>query len=80
LEEVRKDGVTYAMSFRVNYNGKGILDITLVHSVSAAYPSEFEKNVIIDLESGESIKLEDAKMSPLRVGAFVEDAAVEVAN
>jgi len=60
LDEIRQDQFTSGLTFKVNYNGKGVLDVTLIHSGSTAYPSDFEEHVVIDLESGEKIEIRSA--------------------
>jgi hypothetical protein len=39
-------------SYQVNYNKNGILDITLIVSGSGAYPSDYQKTVVVDLKTG----------------------------
>jgi len=38
--------------YKVNYNKKGILDVTLSMTGSAAYPSGYSKTVVVDLKTG----------------------------
>jgi hypothetical protein len=38
--------------FKVNYNNNGILDITLIVTGSGAYPSTYEKTVVINTKTG----------------------------
>jgi len=42
-------------SYTVNYNRNGILDITLSVTGTGAYPSTFNKTVVIDLKTGNRI-------------------------
>jgi len=39
-------------TYKVNYNKNGILDITLSVSGSGAYPSEYDRTVVVDLATG----------------------------
>ena len=43
-------------SYTVNYNKKSILDITLSAEGSGAYPSTFNKTVVVDLKTGNKVK------------------------
>lgn len=45
--------------YEVNYNKNGILDITLSLSGSAAYPSVFQKTVVVDLKTGRRVRPSD---------------------
>ena len=42
-------------SYEVNYNKNGLLDIVLTTEGSAAYPSTFNKEIVVDLTSGNRI-------------------------
>ncbi len=42
-------------SYEVNYNKNGLLDITLMSEGSAAYPSSFSKEVVIDTKTGNQV-------------------------
>lgn len=44
-------------SYKVNYNGKGFLDIQLTHTV---YVFAFEKTIVVDLQTGNRIKIDEA--------------------
>lgn len=41
--------------YKVNYNKKGILDVTLNMTGSAAYPSDYSKTVVVDLRTGDRV-------------------------
>ena len=43
-------------SYTVNYNKKNILDITLSVEGSGAYPSTYNKTVVVDLKTGNRVK------------------------
>ena len=43
-------------SYTVNYNKKNILDITLSSEGSGAYPSTYNKTVVVDLKTGNKVK------------------------
>jgi hypothetical protein len=45
--------------YKVNYNKNGILDITLNMEGSGAYPSDFNKTVVIDLKTGNRVMPQD---------------------
>ncbi|MCA1624643.1 MAG: hypothetical protein LC768_03395 [Acidobacteria bacterium] len=47
-------------SFKVNYNKNGILGISLSMSGSGAYPSIYEKAVVVNLKTGDRIEPPDA--------------------
>ena len=46
-------------TYQVNYNKNGILDITLNVSGSGAYPSEYDRTVVVNLKTGERAKPTD---------------------
>jgi hypothetical protein len=46
-------------SYKVDYNKKGILGVILTMSGSAAYPSVYDKSVVVNLRTGETIKPQD---------------------
>ena len=48
------------MSYQVNYNKNGILDISLTQEGAGAYPDGRTVNLVIDLKTGEQIKIKDA--------------------
>ena len=50
----------YELSYKVNYNKKGVLDIALTQEGSAAYPDQSTKELVIDLKTGEQVKFTDA--------------------
>ena len=43
-------------SYTVNYNKHNVLDITLTSEGSGAYPSTFNKTVVVDLKTGNRVK------------------------
>ena len=47
------------LSYKVNYNKNGILDIALTQETMAAYPDQSTRNLIIDLKTGEAVKFSD---------------------
>lgn len=47
------------LSYEVNYNKNGILDIALRQDTSAAYPDQSAVNLVIDLKTGERVKSND---------------------
>lgn len=48
------------LSYKVNYNKNGVLDIALTQETIAAYPDQSTVNLLIDLKTGESVKFSDA--------------------
>ena len=48
------------LSYKVNYNKNGILDISLTQETMAAYPDQSTRNLLIDLKTGEQINFSDA--------------------
>lgn len=46
-------------SYKVDYNKKGILEITLSAEGMAAYPSSFDSTVVVNLETGNSVRPAD---------------------
>lgn len=59
LQDEMEDYYLGSMYYKVNYNDKGILDIELTRSGSAAYPSETVKTLVIDINTGECLKIAD---------------------
>ena len=47
-------------SYKVNYNKNGILDVTLSVSGSGAYPSSYDRNVVVNLKTGDRAHPADA--------------------
>jgi hypothetical protein len=45
--------------YKVNYNKKGLLDITLSMDGSGAYPSGFSRTVVVDLKTGNRLVPQD---------------------
>lgn len=46
-------------SYKIDYNKKGVLGIVLTMSGSGAYPTEYDRPVVVNLQSGERIKPAD---------------------
>lgn len=46
-------------TYKVNYNKNGILDITLSVSGSGAYPSSYDRTVLVDLATGNRVRPAD---------------------
>ncbi|MCY7345215.1 MAG: hypothetical protein LH614_03260, partial [Pyrinomonadaceae bacterium] len=59
LAEVQTDGWLYELSYKVNYNKNGVLDIALTQDGSGAYPDQSTVNLVVDLKSGEPVKFAD---------------------
>lgn len=51
------------MSFKVNYNKNGILDISLTQEGVGAYPDGQTKNLVVDLKTGAQVKFDDVFVS-----------------
>ena len=47
------------LSYEVNYNKNGILDISLRQEGSGAYPDSQTHNLVIDLKTGRQVKFDD---------------------
>jgi len=45
--------------YRVNYNQKFLLDLTYVIEGSGAYPSQYERHVVVDLKAGKKLRSND---------------------
>jgi hypothetical protein len=58
-EELNKIQWLEEASYDVNYNKNGILDITIFMSGAGAYPSVFQRNIAVDLKTGERIRPQD---------------------
>ncbi|MEP6904191.1 MAG: hypothetical protein ABJA66_20905 [Actinomycetota bacterium] len=66
-------------SYKVNYNKNGILDISLSQEGSAAYPDSQTFNLVINLKTGEQVKLADAfKTNSLAEFAQMVDKKLKV--
>ena len=50
----------YEMSYAVNYNKNGVLDIALTMDGAGAYPDQSTRNLVVDLKTGEQVKFADA--------------------
>ena len=46
-------------TYKVNYNKNGILDITLSVSGSGAYPSSYDRTVVVDIATGNRVRPAD---------------------
>ena len=46
-------------SYEVNYNKNGLLDIILTTEGSAAYPTTFNKEIVVDLKTGNRLTAQD---------------------
>lgn len=67
------------LSYEVNYNKNGILDIALRQDTSAAYPDQSTVNLVIDLKTGEQVKFNDAfKPDSLDRFAKMVDAKLKI--
>jgi hypothetical protein len=67
------------LSYEVNYNKNGILDIALMQEGVGAYPSGRTVHLVIDLKTGEQIKFKDAfKTDSLGKLAAMVNARLEV--
>ncbi|HLM60166.1 MAG TPA: hypothetical protein VK308_05145 [Pyrinomonadaceae bacterium] len=67
------------LSYEVNYNKNGILDIALMQEGSGAYPSGRTVHLVVDLKTGEQIKFKDAfKTDSLGKLAAMVNAKLEV--
>jgi hypothetical protein len=58
-EEINEIQWLEEADFIVNYNKNGILDITLSLSGAGAYPSTFNKTVVVDLKTGNRLRPAD---------------------
>ncbi len=58
-EEVSEIQWLEEASYKVNYNKNGILGIILSVVGSGAYPSEYEKSVVVNLKTGERVVAKD---------------------
>lgn len=69
------------MSYAVNYNKNGILDIALTMEGVGAYPDQSTKNLVIDLKTGEQVKFADVfKTESLDKFAPLVDAKLKAEN
>jgi hypothetical protein len=64
VEEFREEFETQSgwlseISFKVNYNKNFLLDITFTQSGAAAYPSSFNRGVVVDLRTGKTLVAAD---------------------
>jgi len=58
-EEIREIQWLEEASYQVRYNEKGIFSISLSMSGTGAYPSIYEKEIVLDLKTGNRIKPQD---------------------
>ena len=59
LKEYREDTWLDEFSYKVNYNGHYLLDVTFSQSGSAAYPDDQTKHFLINLRDGSVVKPSD---------------------
>jgi hypothetical protein len=55
-ENLSADGWLTDLSYQVNYNKNGILDISLFQEGVGAYPTSETINLVVDLKTGEQVK------------------------
>ena len=48
------------LSYQVNYNKNGVLDIALTQAGAGAYPDQSTVDLVVDVKTGEQVKLRDA--------------------
>lgn len=60
LRENQDEDWLYELSYQVNYNKNGVLDIALTQEGSAAYPDQSTVDLVVDLKTGEPVKFGDA--------------------
>jgi hypothetical protein len=58
-DEINTEDSLDSASFKVLYNNFGILNVLLMEEVSGAYPSSFDKSIVIDVKTGEPLKAAD---------------------
>jgi hypothetical protein len=58
-ENLRGSDWLSEMSYKVNYNKRGVLDIALTQEGSGAYPDSQTVNLVIDLKTGAGVKFDD---------------------
>ncbi len=67
------------LSFQVNYNKNGVLDIALTQEGSGAYPDGSTVDLVINLKTGEQVKFNDAfKSNSLAKFAEMVNAKLEL--
>lgn len=74
LEESMSDTFLSELTYKVNYNGKGILDIELSLSGVGAYPSTTVKNIVVNLNTGERLRFADAFVYRAALRKRIEEA------
>ncbi len=80
-ENLADDYWLYELSYQVNYNRNGILDIALMMDGSGAYPDQTVKDFVIDLKTGGQVKFADAfKSDSLSKFAAMVDAKLKAEN
>lgn len=78
-ENLTESDWLYELSYKVNYNKNGVLDIALTQEGSAAYPDSSTIELIVDLKTGEQVKFADAfKTDQLAKFAELVDAKLKV--
>lgn len=67
------------LSYKVNYNKNGVLDIALTQEGSGAYPDQSTFNFVIDLKTGEQVKFNDVfKSDALDKFAEMVDSQLQI--
>jgi len=61
-------------SYEVNYNKNGILDITIFMSGSGAYPSVYQKTIVVNLKTGAQVRPPDVFTNLAGLAAEVKKA------
>jgi hypothetical protein len=64
-------------SYEVNYNKNGILDVTIWLSGAGAYPSVYQKTVVVNLKTGAPIRPPDVFTNLGRLAATVKETQQE---
>ena len=55
-DEIEKDAYLDSADFKVLYNKSGILNVELWEEVSGAYPSTYNKSIVVDVKNGGRVK------------------------
>ena len=81
LDEIKFEAYTYELTYDVNYNGNGILDLVLTNAGAGAYPSEHHINLVIDVTNGKLLKIRDVFKNRDQLYKMIEKAhQVEIKN
>lgn len=59
LKESMEESFLSSLDYKVNYDKKGVFDISLIQEGVGAYPSTETANLVIDLKSGEQAKFDE---------------------